>query len=480
MPIATTVRQYLDAQRVSYEVLVQEPAESLIQTAKAGNIPARQLARAVVLKRPGQFVMAVLPLSHVLDFSALRRLLDHDVVPASVEETAYMFPDCEQGTLPPLGEAYGLTTLVDESLAESDPVYFEPGERCMLVRVSRENFRRLHRESVSGSFAVPAEDLSSCDLQPLESAVRRAAPCGSGVSVAHLIPSADIRTRIGRGYRLPSMPDGARRILGMQSHGTPCVEDAMQLVEADSRLAAQATAYACIHGDGAAVASARDAVAALGPDLITHMALGLALGRSLKSSPDGPLGLHEFWRHAVFAASLVQRLAADLPKPLRPRPGTAYLAALLHDIGFLMLGHLFPPEFYLLNNLARAHPEIPVTVLEHNVLGMGSAQEVIAMGHTKLGAWLLQSWGVPREVTLTALEHHDEDYRDDWFVLPNLVLLADRLLKRNELGGYGLSGELPATVLKALGLREEQAEASLEALTAQQDALSRAARELVA
>ena len=54
-----------------------------------------------------------------------------------------------------------------------------------------------------------------------------------------------------------------------------------------------------------------------------------------------------------------------------------------------MLGHLFLPEFRLLNKFAAANPDKTLVELEGRLLGMGGARELLAMGDARMGVWLM-------------------------------------------------------------------------------------------
>jgi len=218
----------------------------------------------------------------------------------------------------------------------------------------------------------------------------------------------------------------------------------------------------------------------LGFEAVLNMALGLAAGGSLRNPPDGPLGLNAFWRHATYSAALCQALARRVSVgPERPKLGMAYLAGLLHNFGFLLLGHLFLPEFFLLNRMVAANPETPITVLEKRMLGMGDAQNVLSMGHAEIGAWLMESWEMPGELIVSLREHHNPGYEGEYAVYARLVLISNRLLKRHEIGDAE-SEILPPSVLAGLGLSEEKALEILEEMMESVDGLDDMAKLLAA
>jgi len=268
-------------------------------------------------------------------------------------------------------------------------------------------------------------------------------------SVIESDPVSAVEKRIEQVYELPPMPELGRRILALQSDSSAGVQQLAKIVQLDPSLAAQVIRYASssYYGYAGRITNIKEAIArVLGYDMVLNLALGLAAGRSFLIPDDGPLGLTRFWEHAVCSAVLVQKLGAILPHAIRPSAGLCYLCGLLHDFGILLLGHLFPPEFKLLNNMASANPGQPVSELESRLLGMGQARDMLAMGHARVGAWLMQAWKMPEELRITLLEHHNADYRGANEVLVHLVQLADfiyphmaELPAASEIPGHNLS-----------------------------------------
>jgi len=64
-----------------------------------------------------------------------------------------LFPDCEIGAVPPLGELYGLRVLVDESLAADKEITFNAGTHRDAIRMIYDDFVSLTKPTVC-SFAA--------------------------------------------------------------------------------------------------------------------------------------------------------------------------------------------------------------------------------------------------------------------------------------------------------------------------------------
>jgi Ala-tRNA(Pro) deacylase len=72
---------------------------------------------------------------------------------ATESELVGLFKDCEIGAIPPIGPAYGIETVVDDSLLQENDVYFEAGDHEELIHVSGKQFRDLVAGARYGRFS---------------------------------------------------------------------------------------------------------------------------------------------------------------------------------------------------------------------------------------------------------------------------------------------------------------------------------------
>lgn len=469
MALPATLNNYLQSAGVHFTVVTHTATPRIQQAAVYVGAGLDRVARGVLLQSEGRPVLAVLPAGRLIDFPRLETLLGDrvEIAPASVAQKT--FGDCEPGTTPVLGEAYGVPVIVDESLFEVPFLHVAVGRPECLVGLSQEAFVQLTERSETGSFAaLPAPSAEEGDTL-------LGSPCPYA-------PNADALTALGRLYTLPAMPKVAMQILRLRDDPNASAQDLAAVVGRDPSLAAQVMRYARspffgYRGEIDTIVAAIHRV--LGFEMVVNMAVGLAAGKAFTNPRTGPIGLDAFWRHATYTACMAQELARRIPPRQRPKLGLVYLSALLHNFGFLLLGHLFQPEFAMLNRLAAAHPEAPVALLESQVLAMGEAKVLVGTGHARLGAWLLHRWELPEEVVVTVAHHHQEDYQGDHATYVLLVLLADRLARRVGLGD-GDCEDLPGPALARLGLDAEDCEAVLERVLAAHEGLDDMARVLAA
>ena len=157
MGIALTLQQYLSDNGVTYDSLVHERTGTSIHSAESSRVPGESLAKAVVLKRRDGYIVAVLPASRHLKLDEVGGWLHQPVGLATEEEVGSLFPDCEPGAVPPIAAAYGLSSLVDESLESQPDVYFEAGDHCTLVHVSGAEFHKLMEKVPHGRICATTE-----------------------------------------------------------------------------------------------------------------------------------------------------------------------------------------------------------------------------------------------------------------------------------------------------------------------------------
>jgi Ala-tRNA(Pro) deacylase len=156
MTTAPRLTQYLTSLDARYDVVTHDPTLSSLRAAQACHVAADCVAKAVVLLDDDGYLLAVLPASHHLRFDDLEQQGHWPVRMATEEEIEELFPDCSRGAVPPIGAAYGLKTIVDDSIVELPDVYFEGGDHSTLVHMSGPTFDRLLGDAEHGSFSTHA------------------------------------------------------------------------------------------------------------------------------------------------------------------------------------------------------------------------------------------------------------------------------------------------------------------------------------
>ena len=201
------------------------------------------------------------------------------------------------------------------------------------------------------------------------------------------------------------------------------LESVIEMVSRDSAIAAQCLRMANSPLFGhRQVETVRAAVMALGIAKVRSLLLGLCMHQTI---PKGKWVLDPtaFWRHSLGCALVTQTMARGIGYQ---EPEKAYLAGLIHDIGFLVNSILSPAKFRESFQHAVAE-KCPLHVAEELILGFT---------HEDSGRILCKRWGLPEELLEAAGSHHRLDVLPTAGPLVCVVHLSDLLCRVRNLG-YG-------------------------------------------
>lgn len=153
MSISQTLNSYLSNHNVQYEIVHHPVTGSSRETASVTHVDEDHIAKAVIVKDVNGFAMVVLPGSEWLKMRALQEEVDRNFALAEESEIEKLFSDCETGAIPPLGQAYGLETYLDERLTSLANIYFEAGDHENLVHIHGDAFHDLFKGVRHGHFS---------------------------------------------------------------------------------------------------------------------------------------------------------------------------------------------------------------------------------------------------------------------------------------------------------------------------------------
>jgi Ala-tRNA(Pro) deacylase len=144
MSVATKLKEYLDSNKVNYDVLTHEISYTAQDTAAAAHVPGKELAKSVVVSADDRFVLAILPAPRKIDLERLKETLQaRDVRLAHESEFSSLFPGCDRGAMPPFGNLYGIDIFVDESLTRDEEIVFNACTHTDAIRMKYRDFERL-------------------------------------------------------------------------------------------------------------------------------------------------------------------------------------------------------------------------------------------------------------------------------------------------------------------------------------------------
>ena len=144
------LEQMLQTRNVKYEKHAHTPAFTSQALAQAEHVSGYEVAKPVVVKTAVGFTMCVLPAPLRLNMDLVSDLLhDPHARLATETEMKELFDDCELGAEPPIGDLYGMNTIMDESLRDDDHIVIQAGKHTEAIRLRREDWEALCRPTVA-------------------------------------------------------------------------------------------------------------------------------------------------------------------------------------------------------------------------------------------------------------------------------------------------------------------------------------------
>src|SRR5438105_122779 len=139
------VSQFLEERQVTFETMLHPPAFTAQKRARFLHITGRQVIKCVLLASGTGFILAILRSIDQVDLEALGAYLGVPVRLADEDNIADQFRDCERGAMTPFGSAYGMRTLLEESIRPEHFILFEAQQHAVAIRIKCRDFEMLER-----------------------------------------------------------------------------------------------------------------------------------------------------------------------------------------------------------------------------------------------------------------------------------------------------------------------------------------------
>jgi putative nucleotidyltransferase with HDIG domain len=238
--------------------------------------------------------------------------------------------------------------------------------------------------------------------------------------------NARIRERVKRIETTPSIPAVFLPLLKLLNAPPERVklEEVVKLVSYDNTIAAQCLRVASspLFGLAKSPETIKAAVLTLGLRKVETILLTCCLGQAFPTK-NWALDPTVFWRHSLGCAMVCRKFSEKLATADGDR---AYMAGLLHDIGFLVNCMAFSGEFAKAVKHA-LQEEIPLDEAERATLGFT---------HCETGRALAEKWHLADDIIQVIAHHHAPELSPTAQPLVALVHLSDQLCRVRGLG-YG-------------------------------------------
>jgi len=243
---------------------------------------------------------------------------------------------------------------------------------------------------------------------------------------------------------VPPFPKVAERVVQLLKDPDVTARQLAEVIQYDQSITANVLKIcnAAYFGIPRKVNSLDEGLVVIGHDILKDIIIASSSARFFQGKVGAGYGLEQgdMWRHSVatgIMAKLLVRHIKDVDQ------GSAFTAALLHDIGKRFLSSFVADDF----------EKIVDKVSRENCTFVEAEQEILGINHAALGGMILEKWGFDQQLADAVREHHNAAALDRE-PLTALVALSNSLVISIGIGvgEDGLAAELRGDGLKHFGI----------------------------
>ncbi len=247
----------------------------------------------------------------------------------------------------------------------------------------------------------------------------------------------------------PSLPGASTKLLSVLNDSNAAVTEIEKIFRMDPGLTANVLklSNSAYFGFQSEIGSVHKAIVLLGAKRLMQLVITSCVNSVMnKPVPGYDLPPGEMWRHSIAVSVAAEGLIEELNAP---KADEIFTAALLHDVGKLVLGEFVKDDIKKIEKIASK--DVSFEVAEQIALGTD---------HAEIGAKILESWGLPAEVVGAVRWHHDPDAADETSTLIDIVHVANVLCLMIGIGvgREGLQYRPSPEVTKRLGIKSTHLE----------------------
>jgi len=255
----------------------------------------------------------------------------------------------------------------------------------------------------------------------------------------------------------PGMPATSAKLITMLKDPESSAVQIEEVLKYDPGLTANILKLtnSAYFGIPAKVSSVKQAVVLLGWKRLLQLVMTMCMSTVMKKPVLGyDLPHGELWRHSV-AVSVAAELVVKALKI--PQADEVFTAALLHDVGKLVLGGFVQDDLQQIE--AMAAKGIAFEVAEFIVLGTD---------HAQIGAKILEKWSFPENLVNAVFWHHDPENCENQCAFSDIVHVANilGLMSGSGKGQDRMAAAPSGSVIDRLGFKPAHLEALAEETTA--------------
>ncbi len=247
----------------------------------------------------------------------------------------------------------------------------------------------------------------------------------------------------------PSLPGATTKLLSLLDDSNAAVAEIEEILRMDPGLTANVLklSNSAYFGFSSEIGSVQKAIVLLGAKRLMQLVMTSCVNSVMnKPVPGYELPPGEMWRHSIAVSVAAEGLIEELNAP---EADEIFTAALLHDVGKLVLGEFVKDDIEKIEKITSKNVSFEV-----------AEQIVLGTDHAEIGAKILESWGLPADIVSAVRWHHAPDVADETSTLIDIVHVANVLCLMIGIGvgREGLQYRPSPVVSKRLGIKSAHLE----------------------
>jgi diguanylate cyclase (GGDEF)-like protein len=200
--------------------------------------------------------------------------------------------------------------------------------------------------------------------------------------------------RIKQCPSLPSLPSIAMQVLDLAQKADVDIAEIARIISKDPALSGKIlrTVNSSFYGRSQHVSTISHALVILGLQSVKTLVLGFSLVTNLTKNKAKGFKHITYWRRSVYSATAARAIAAKVNIVQQEE---AFLAALLQDIGMLVLDQVVGDQY----------GEIHANVKTHDGL-VAAEEKALGMTHAEVAGVIAEQWKLPPLLSTPIAQHH--------------------------------------------------------------------------
>jgi len=206
------------------------------------------------------------------------------------------------------------------------------------------------------------------------------------------------RDRISSITNIPTLPEVATKLIQTVNNKGTSATEISNLIAQDISLSAKVLrlSNSAFYGMPRSITNINNAVVILGLRVINTLVLSLTVFDLFADDDNSQFDRKRFWDHSFATGMTAKFLANNMQKSIFFDPEEAFCAGLLHDIGKIVM------EQYMHDDFHQA-----ITAASEKKLSQLEAENTfLGYNHTDVASWLIDQWGLPMELQMPIMYHH--------------------------------------------------------------------------